>query len=350
MEGLRVQNVFTAYDRADVLQDVSLTVEKGTITCLLGSNGSGKTTLIRSILGLTPPRRGSILFGDKALTGLPTHRVVAQGIACIPEGRKVFPRLTVVENLHLGAYLEEDDRVIDQRLERVFAVFPRLAERRDQLAGTMSGGEQAMVSIGRGMLGAPKLLLIDEPSLGLSPLLVTENFAVIRRINEQGVTVFLVEQNVHQTLAIAHRGYVLSQGRVVAQGTAAVQLAGIELAAERVARPRRGAERHRVEVTCEAERRKPSAFPARDQAGAPGGELVHRHGVSGVLQELSRTLRARPLRALRRDGVDPDQLARQLDGVLAVLPAGAPPVPKYAARTCSSASSSAAVPWATTRP
>ncbi|HZR09533.1 MAG TPA: ABC transporter ATP-binding protein [Myxococcales bacterium] len=225
MEGLRVQNVFTAYDRADVLQDVSLTVEKGTITCLLGSNGSGKTTLIRSILGLTPPRRGSVLFGDKDLTGLPTHRVVAQGIACIPEGRKVFPRLTVVENLHLGAYLEEDDRVIDQRLERVFAVFPRLAERRDQLAGTMSGGEQAMVSIGRGMMGAPKLLLIDEPSLGLSPLLVTENFAVIRRINEQGVTVFLVEQNVHQTLAIAHRGYVLSQGRVVAQGTAAELLA-----------------------------------------------------------------------------------------------------------------------------
>jgi branched-chain amino acid transport system ATP-binding protein len=225
MEGLRVQNVFTAYDRADVLQDVSLTVEKGTITCLLGSNGSGKTTLIRSILGLTPPRRGSILFGDEDLTGLPTHRVVAHGIACIPEGRKVFPRLTVVENLRLGAYLEQDARVLDQRLERVFAVFPRLAERRAQLAGTMSGGEQAMVSIGRGMMGAPKLLLIDEPSLGLSPLLVTENFAVIRRINEQGVTVFLVEQNVHQTLAIAHRGYVLSQGRVVAQGTAAELLA-----------------------------------------------------------------------------------------------------------------------------
>jgi branched-chain amino acid transport system ATP-binding protein len=221
MEGLRVQNVFTAYDRADVLQDVSLTVEKGTITCLLGSNGSGKTTLIRSILGLTPPRRGSILFGDKDLTGLPTHRVVAQGIACIPEGRKVFPRLTVVENLRLGAYLEQDPRVIEQHLERVFAVFPRLAERREQLAGTMSGGEQAMVSIGRGMMGAPRLLLIDEPSLGLSPILVTENFAVIRRINEQGVTVFLVEQNVHQTLAIAHRGYVLSQGKVVAQGTAA---------------------------------------------------------------------------------------------------------------------------------
>ena len=220
MEGLRVENVFTAYDRADVLQDVSLTVEKGTITCLLGSNGSGKTTLIRSILGLTPPRRGRILFGDKDLTGLPTHRIVAEGIACIPEGRKVFPRLTVVENLRLGAYLEADPRVIQRQLERVFAVFPRLAERREQLAGTMSGGEQAMVSIGRGMMSAPKLLLVDEPSLGLSPLLVTENFAVIRRINEQGVTVFLVEQNVHQTLSIAHRGYALSKGRVAASGTA----------------------------------------------------------------------------------------------------------------------------------
>jgi branched-chain amino acid transport system ATP-binding protein len=221
MEELQVENVFTAYDRADVLQDVSLTVQRGTITCLLGSNGSGKTTLIRSILGLTPPRRGRIVFGGRDLTGLPTHRIVAAGIACIPEGRKVFPRLSVVENLRLGAYLEADAGVIQKRLERVFAAFPRLLERRDQLAGTMSGGEQAMVSIGRGMMGAPKLLLIDEPSLGLSPLYVMENFAVIRRINEQGVTVFLVEQNVHQTLGIAHRGYVLSQGRVVAQGTAA---------------------------------------------------------------------------------------------------------------------------------
>jgi branched-chain amino acid transport system ATP-binding protein len=221
MEELRVEHVFTAYDRADVLQDVSLTVARGTITCLLGSNGSGKTTLIRSILGLTPPRKGRIVFGGRDLTGQPTHRIVAEGIACIPEGRKVFPRLTVVENLKLGAYLQQDQRVIQQQLDRVFAAFPRLAERREQLAGTMSGGEQAMVSIGRGMMGAPKLLLIDEPSLGLSPLFVMENFAVIRRINEQGVTVFLVEQNVHQTLAIAHRGYVLSQGRVVAQGTAA---------------------------------------------------------------------------------------------------------------------------------
>jgi len=221
MEELRVENLFTAYDRADVLEDVSLTVEKGSITCLLGSNGSGKTTLIRSILGLTPPRRGRMLFGGRDLTRLPTHRIVAEGIACIPEGRKVFPRLTVVENLRLGAYLETDPQAVRRHLERVFNVFPLLADRRQQLAGTMSGGEQAMVSIGRGLMSAPKLLLVDEPSLGLSPRFVQENFAVIRRINEAGVTVFLVEQNVHQTLAIAHRGYVLSKGRVVAQGAAA---------------------------------------------------------------------------------------------------------------------------------
>jgi branched-chain amino acid transport system ATP-binding protein len=219
-EGLRIEGLFTAYDRADVLEDVNVSVAPGSITCLLGSNGSGKTTVIRSILGLTPPRRGRILFGKDDLCRLPTHRIVALGIAAIPEGRKVFPRCTVLENLLLGAYLERSADVIRERLERVFAVFPRLAERRAQLAGTMSGGEQAMVSIGRGLMGAPKLLLIDEPSLGLSPLLVKENFAVIRRINEQGVTVFLVEQNVHQTLAIAHRGYVLSKGRVVAQGSA----------------------------------------------------------------------------------------------------------------------------------
>ena len=221
MEELRVEHLFAGYDQADVLEDVTLTVARGSITCLLGSNGSGKTTLIRAILGLTPPRRGRILFGGRDLTGLPTHRIVAAGIACIPEGRKVFPRFTVLENLLTGAYLERRPAVIRERLDRVFAVFPLLKDRRLQLAGTLSGGEQAMVSIGRGMMGDAKVLLIDEPSLGLSPLFVQENFAVIRRINEQGVTVFLVEQNVHQTLAIAHRGYVLSKGRVVAQGAAA---------------------------------------------------------------------------------------------------------------------------------
>jgi branched-chain amino acid transport system ATP-binding protein len=218
-ERLSVDGVYTAYDKADVLEDVTLTAEPGRITCLLGSNGSGKSTLIRSILGLTPANRGTIRFAGTDLTRLPTHRVIATGIACIPEGRRVFPKLTVHENLRIGAYQEASEEVVQERLARVYDTFPRLAERQRQLAGTMSGGEQAMISIGRGLMSAPRLLLIDEPSLGLAPILVQENFRIIENINRQGITVFLVEQNVHQTLAISHYGYVLSKGRVVAQGT-----------------------------------------------------------------------------------------------------------------------------------
>jgi branched-chain amino acid transport system ATP-binding protein len=216
---LQLRNICTAYDKADVLTDVSLSVEAGKITCILGSNGSGKSTLIRSILGLTRPRNGSIHLGDLDITQFPTHLINKAGVGCIPEGRKVFPKLTVEENLRIGAYRERDGGVILQRLGRVYEIFPRLRERVRQLGGTMSGGEQAMLSIGRGLMSAPKLLLIDEPSLGLSPLFVQETFNVIRRINDSGVTVLLVEQNVHQTLAIAHHGYVLMQGRVVASGT-----------------------------------------------------------------------------------------------------------------------------------
>jgi branched-chain amino acid transport system ATP-binding protein len=219
--GLDIENVYTAYGRADVLDGVSLKVEPGRITCLLGTNGSGKTTLIRSILALTRPRAGRIRFDGTDITALPTHKVIAAGVACIPEGRKVFPKLTVEENLRLGAYQEASNAVAQERMAEIYRQFPRLAERRAQLAGTMSGGEQAMVSIGRGLMRAPKLLLIDEPSLGLSPLLVKENFNIIRQINERGITVFLVEQNVRQTLAISHYGYVLSKGRVVASGTPA---------------------------------------------------------------------------------------------------------------------------------
>ena len=218
---LEIAGVRTAYDKADVLEDVSLTIEPGHVTCLLGSNGSGKTTLIRSILGLTAPRSGRIVFDGVDITALPTHKVIAAGIACIPEGRKVFPKLTVEENLRLGGYQESSAVVMKERLAESYQLFPRLAERRLQLAGTMSGGEQAMVSIARGLMRAPKLLLIDEPSLGLAPLLVRENFNIIRQINERGITVFLVEQNVHQTLAISHYGYVLSKGRVVASGSSA---------------------------------------------------------------------------------------------------------------------------------
>jgi branched-chain amino acid transport system ATP-binding protein len=219
--GLIVERISTAYDRADVLQDLSLAVEPGTITCLLGSNGAGKTTLIRSILGLTPPHAGRITFEGADLTGLATHRVIAAGIACIPEGRKVFPKLSVEENLRIGGYQEASEQIVQRRIAEVYELFPQLRERRRQLAGTMSGGEQAMVSIGRGLMRAPKLLLVDEPSLGLSPIYVKQNFAIIRQIRERGVTVFLVEQNVHQTLTIADYGYVLSKGRVVAQGSPA---------------------------------------------------------------------------------------------------------------------------------
>ena len=218
---LEIEGLVTAYDRANVLEGVSLTIEPGRITCLLGSNGSGKTTLIRSILGLTPPRGGRNVFNGTDITGLATHKVIGAGIACIPEGRKVFPKCSVEENLRLGAFQEASDAVTRERMADIFRIFPRLLERRDQLAGTMSGGEQAMLSIGRGLMRAPKLLLIDEPSLGLSPRLVKENFDIIRDINARGITVFLVEQNVHQTLAISHFGYVLSKGRVAASGTPA---------------------------------------------------------------------------------------------------------------------------------
>lgn len=217
--GLILEELRVGYDEADVLTGVSLAVRPGEITCILGVNGAGKSTLIRAILSLTPPRSGRVLHDGEEITGLPTHRIVSRGIACIPEGRKVFPKMTVRENLLIGAYADRN-AATETRLAGVFDTFPRLKERLDQLAGTMSGGEQAMLSIGRGLMAAPKLLIIDEPSLGLSPLFVKENFSVIRRINETGVTILLVEQNVKQTLAIAHHGYVLSQGKVVAAGDA----------------------------------------------------------------------------------------------------------------------------------
>jgi branched-chain amino acid transport system ATP-binding protein len=216
---LEIEDVYTAYDKADVLNGVSLRVDAGKITCLLGSNGVGKTTLIRSILGLTPPRQGSIRFKGEELTRLPTHKVIAAGIACIPEGRKVFPKLTVEENLRVGAYQEKNEVTVRERVGEVYEIFPILQERRQQLAGTMSGGEQAMLSIGRGLMRAPELLLVDEPSLGLSPLFVKENFRILERIRERGITIFLVEQNVRQTLEISDYGYVLSKGQVVASGT-----------------------------------------------------------------------------------------------------------------------------------
>ena len=220
MSHLTVNGLSTGYDKVDVLHDVSIDVAPGKITCILGANGAGKTTLIRAILGLTPARKGEVLWDGRNLARQKTHAIIADGISCIPEGRKVFPRMSVAENLALGAYLETDRARVRQRLARVYEIFPRLKERATQLAGTMSGGEQAMVSIGRGLMAEPRLLVIDEPSLGLSPLYVKENFNVIRQINALGITVLLVEQNARQTLAISHYGYVLSQGRVVTEGSA----------------------------------------------------------------------------------------------------------------------------------
>jgi len=219
--GVTIEELRVGYDQADVLSGVSLVARPGEITCILGVNGAGKTTLIRAILSLTPPRSGRVLHEGDDITNWPTHRIMARGIACIPEGRKVFGKMTVHENLVIGAYGSPGPD-LPTRLAKVFDIFPRLRERLGQLAGTMSGGEQAMLSIGRGLMAAPKLLIIDEPSLGLSPLFVKENFGVIQRINESGVTILLVEQNVKQTLAIAHYGYVLSQGKVVAAGGAEV--------------------------------------------------------------------------------------------------------------------------------
>ncbi len=229
MPGLKLENISVGYDQADVLSGVSLEVRPGEITCILGANGAGKSTLIRAILSLTPPRNGRVLHDGEDITGLATHRIVRRGIACIPEGRKVFPKLTVTENLQIGAYANPGS--VRSRLETVFEAFPRLKERTSQLAGTMSGGEQAMLSIGRGLMAAPGILIIDEPSLGLSPLFVKENFRIIRRINEAGVTVLLVEQNVRQTLAISHRGYVLAGGRMVAEGDAAALAQNAEVRA-----------------------------------------------------------------------------------------------------------------------
>jgi branched-chain amino acid transport system ATP-binding protein len=228
---LEIEHIYTAYDRIDVLEDVSIKVEQGEITCILGANGAGKSTLIRSILGLTPANRGKILFNGADISRLPTHRIIEAGIACVPEGRRVFPRMTVDENLSAGAYLVTDKKVIEERREHVKYLFPRLAERSNQLAGTMSGGEQAMLAISRSLMSSPQLLIFDEPSLGLSPLFVKENFKIIKEINQMGTTVLLVEQNVRQTLAIAHRGYVISKGQVVAEGSSAALAENAEVQA-----------------------------------------------------------------------------------------------------------------------
>lgn len=212
---LKFTAVDAYYGPHHVLQAVDYVIYPGEIVCLLGGNASGKSTTMKAIMGIVRPRRGSIEFEGQRIDTWETGARVRAGIAPVPEARRVFPEMTVVENLELGAYARRDRSNLDQDYERVFGMFPRLAERRKQLAGTMSGGEQQMLAIGRALMARPKLICMDEPSMGLSPLLVHRVFEIIQELNRQGVTIFVVEQNAHAALSIAHRGYVIQTGRIV---------------------------------------------------------------------------------------------------------------------------------------
>lgn len=216
---LTVENLVAGYGNANVLNGISLQATEGSITCLLGANGVGKSTLIKAIFGLIPIRQGTVKFRGRDITGWEPHRVVTEGLVAIPEGNRVFPRMSVLDNLMVGAYLERSRGKIASRLERVIALFPRLGERRDQFAGTLSGGERSMLSIGRSLMSNAQLLVIDEPSLGLSPLFVKENFKLIRQLCSDECAILLVEQNVKQTLEVSHYGYVISQGKVALEGS-----------------------------------------------------------------------------------------------------------------------------------
>jgi len=217
---LELNGVETYYGTIRALKGISLEVRTGEIVTLLGANGAGKTTTLRSINGLNRPRRGTITFAGKDISNLPAHAIVKLGISQSPEGRKLFPRMTVVENLEMGAFQRSDRSEIKEDMERVFTLFPRLAERRSQKAGTMSGGEQQMCAIGRAMMARPKLLMLDEPSMGLAPIFVERIFETIVEINKQGTPILLVEQNALMALEVADRGYVLETGSIVLQGQA----------------------------------------------------------------------------------------------------------------------------------
>lgn len=217
---LRLENITTQYDDSViVLRDISLNVKKGDMICILGSNGAGKTTLLKTITSQLKPLRGQIYFEDKRIDPLKTHQVIRLGISVVPEGRRLFPEFTVYENLKVGAFSEKNLSVIEKRMEELFGMFPVLRERQHQLAGTLSGGEQGMLTIARALMALPRMLLLDEPSLGLAPIMVRELFKVVKRINERGVTILLIEQNANKSLSIASGGYVLQKGKIVAEGT-----------------------------------------------------------------------------------------------------------------------------------
>lgn len=217
---LKVNNIDVYYGAIHAIKDISIEVPKGEIVTLVGSNGAGKSTTLRTISGLMKPKTGTILFEDKNIVGVPAHKIVGMGLCQVPEGRHVFANMTVMENLELGAYLRSDKNGIARDLEDVFKKFPRLLERKEQISGTLSGGEQQMLAMGRALMSRPRLLLLDEPSMGLAPLLVKEIFNIIKEINESGTTVLLVEQNANMALSIADKAYVLETGRIALAGTA----------------------------------------------------------------------------------------------------------------------------------
>jgi branched-chain amino acid transport system ATP-binding protein len=221
MATLQIRKLNFSYGDLAVLWDVDLEVRDGEIVTVLGSNGAGKSTILKNVSRLVRPASGTITLDGVELTRLQSHEVVEMGVVQVPEARRIFPEMTVVENLRMGSFVKATRKDRERNMERAFTLFPRLAERKGQLGGTMSGGEQQMLAIARGLMGNPKVMLLDEPSLGLSPLLVRNIFEIIKEINRQGTTILLVEQNVYQSLHITHRAYVLETGRVVLSGTGA---------------------------------------------------------------------------------------------------------------------------------
>lgn len=217
---LEINNVHSYYGGIHALKGVSLKVEEKEIVTLIGSNGAGKTTTLKSISGLVNIKEGSITFNGKTITNQKPHISAAEGIAHVPEGRRIFPRLTVRENLEMGAFDVKSKKVINERIERAFQYFPRLKERINQKGGTMSGGEQQMLAIARGLMSQPKIMLLDEPSMGLAPILVEQIFAIINELNNEGITILLIEQNANQALKISHRGYVIQSGTIIMHGDA----------------------------------------------------------------------------------------------------------------------------------
>ena len=216
---LKVQDLFVAYGGIEALKGISLEVPEGKIVTLIGANGAGKSTLLRTIVGLVKPKSGTISYNEQNITGLNSQKIVKTGITLVPEGRRVFPNLTVLENLQIGAYMRNDKEEIAKDIKWVYELFPRLEERSWQMAGTLSGGEQQMLAVGRALLSRPQLMMMDEPSLGLAPLIIKDIFNIIQEINSRGMTILLIEQNANMALKVAHQAYVLETGKITMSGT-----------------------------------------------------------------------------------------------------------------------------------